>query len=203
MSSFRRRLMMAQGGGKRTPDTAENGVYIQDIDGFLYTVDEWNLPNEQANGVALINNLHPNNGFVMAKKSYEEPWGDRDYINNITTTTDENKAKSDYKGINNTNQIYSQYVNSSAAKSCKNYVFPNGKKGYLGGLGEILMITQNFESIQSCLKKIDGNSLTYGSYWSSTQYSESKAWSSNYSGVVAKQYKSNYYYKFYPLCKLF
>ena len=42
MSSFRRRLMMAQGGGggNRTPENAEEGVYVYSTDGYLYTKDE-------------------------------------------------------------------------------------------------------------------------------------------------------------------
>lgn len=181
MSSFRRRLMMAQGlGGGRTPDNASDGVYIQDLQGFLYTIDEWNLPNEEANGIAVISIQHPNRGFVIYKNSNGySPWGQSKMISGIVTTEDPNIAKTDYAGYSNSIQMMSQ-DSTSLAKSCIGYTFPNGKKGYLGALGEWTIAYNNKSAIVKCMSKIGGY-IGENYYWSSTQCGKGQAWAFSWS----------------------
>ena len=178
MSSFRRRLMMAQEEGSNIP--SDDGVYIQSIDGKFYTLNEWNRPNNEANGIAVISKSHPNGGFVIAKDDNigeRKRYGGRQTIDNITTTTNPNIAKTDYQGYENTEQIIAQDGNAEAAIYCKNYTFINGKKGYLGSCGEWQMAYNNKSAINRCLYAIGGQAIIYYNYhWNSTQYSSSSSW---------------------------
>lgn len=119
--------MKQEGSGGQIP--SENGVYIQSIDGKFYTYDEWNLPNEQANGVAVIDNRHPDNGFVIAKTEDEnKKYGKENLaIQGMELLNNEDEAITDFKGYYNTNQIVTYDAEGEAAKYCKDYVFPNGK----------------------------------------------------------------------------
>ena len=189
MSSFRRRLMMAQGGGSNIP--SDDGVYIQSIDGQFYTLNEWNRLNNQANGVAIINKLHPNRGFVISKDGCikDKSWGTPGKkINGVIMTNDLNSAKRDYSGFNNTNNIISQEgLVAQAAYYCSNYTFPNGKKGYLGSLGEFVMAYSSYDNkviINRCMQKIGGNILEIA-YYTSTQFSEYNSYALDwYTGAI-------------------
>ena len=195
MSGFRRRLMMMQGGGGQIP--SEDGVYIQSIDGKFYTYDEWNLPNEQANGVAVISSEHPDGGFVIAKvdSGGAKSWGSSNKtISGIITTTSSSTAKKDYAGDSNTTQIISQDgSNSQAASYCRGYTFPNGMNGYLGSLGEWDIAYKNKASITRCMSKIGGKTFYESNYhWSSTQHSSSKAWLFNWESGNVNNYGKDY-----------
>ena len=194
---------MAQGGGGgRTPDTAEDGVYIQDIDGFLYTVDEWDLPNEKANGVAVISRSHPKIGFVFSKETSQEKlkvWGSESMIvsGGCTSTTIRESAIQDFNGQHNTDQIINYDSKGEAARYCKDYIFPNGKNGYLGGCGEWYIARNNRTDIDKCMSKIGGFPISNRQYhWTSTQYNRNQAWEmawdSEYSTSMA--YKSGEIY---------
>lgn len=174
-------MMAQQGGGSEglTPDKAPDGVYIQDLYGLLYNIDNWRLPNEQANGVAVLDSRHPDRGFVVSKeKEIFRIWQQSAIlINNILTTEDVNVAKTDFFGLSNTDKIIEQDSNATAAIYCKNHIFPNGKNGYLASLGELVVLYDNKENVEKCLIKIGGSSFDAGHYMSSsTQYSFDKVW---------------------------
>lgn len=191
MSMFRRMMMKQGGGGGQIP--SEDGVYIQSIDGKFYTYDEWNLPNEQANGVAIISSLHPNGGFIIAKvdSGGTKTWGTYSKtINDIMTTTDSSTSKTDYAGDSNTTQIISQDGSSAqAANYCNGYTFPNGKKGYLGAMGELWLAYNNKSAVDSCMSKIGGTPINTSYYhWSSTQLSSYYAWALYWDGGYVNSY---------------
>lgn len=172
----------AGGGGGGDVPSYENGVYIQHIDGKLYTIDEWTakgFANDVANGVAVVADEAK---FVVAKDSLDRTaWSSNQsqQIEGIYTTTDSTDAASDYRGYENT-QLMLETDTSGAALICANYVFPNGAKGYLPSVGE-LSIYVNAET-HNIMKQIGGkpfDSETSGGdgiYWSSTQYSDTRAW---------------------------
>lgn len=158
-----------------------SGIYIQSIDGKFYSYDEWSLPNEQANGVAVISNSHPDGGFVIAKEESLQikTWGNLNKtISDIVTTIYLNPAKADYAGNSNTDQIIAQDGEASeAANYCRSYTFLNGKKGYLGSCGEWTEVRDNKSEIDACMSLIGGVPLeTDDYYWTSTQYSLNNAW---------------------------
>ena len=107
------------------------GVFIQHVDGKLYTTDEWTakgFSNDEANGVAVSTEEC---AFVIAK---EDAIGDKMWTSNrgtliegIITTKDSNVAKNDYRGKENTDLILVTDT-SEAVYSCANFLFPNGAK---------------------------------------------------------------------------
>lgn len=155
------------------------GVFIQDISGNLYTREQWTKSNDQANGVAV---LASNCSFVIAKKGeYTMPWGAQGaLIEGVFTTTNKQEALNDFNGQNNTNFIVGSISGHYDAVYCNNYIFPNGKKGYLGGLGEIATMVNNIDEVDACLEKIGGTPIV-GYYYnndvsSSTQYDTDNFW---------------------------
>lgn len=162
---------------------AFNGVYIQHIDGSLYTTDEWTakgFANEQANGVAVGKGSAK---FVIAKEyinSYMAWSSDTsNLVNGIVTTEDSSVAKKDYDGAKNT-KLIAAIDTSKAAYSCANYVFPNGQKGYLPALGEWMAAAAYKTKIDNAMTLIGGIAISSQSCWSSTQLSATAAWIYNW-----------------------
>lgn len=127
------------------PDySAYRGVYIEDVDGYLYTESEW--PERKIpNGIAVLTDKCR---FVIAMQDVSGAsfqWGGNNKtVSGIVTTTDRQIAQADYAGASNTDTIISalsgyndSYVTGApAVEYCKAFTFPNGKKGYLGAAGE-------------------------------------------------------------------
>lgn len=181
------------GGG----DTAKpNGVYVQHVDGKLYTTDEWaaaGLAAEQANGVAVISDAAR---FVIAKTDIKSTklWASNtsDLIDGVNTAAKSADAKLDYEGANNTQKMLA-IDKSGAGYSCNAYVFPNGANGYLPGAGELSEVYSNKAAINAALTAAGGSALLEGSYWASTQRSAAAAYSvSLKSGTVDSQAKNQY-----------
>ena len=184
------------------------GVYIQHVNGALYTESEWTAggyANSDANGVAVLGG---DASFVVAKTG-QGVNDDIDYggygktINGIATTTVEEEALLDFEGLNNTLKIIDQlggYTDSEgitgapAAEACASYTFPNGKKGYLPALGELYVLYNNISSVKTALSLVGGALYINISYWSSTQYSLNFGWTCYMSsGGISGAEKSDYY----------
>lgn len=171
-----------------------NGVYILRTDNLLYTSDNWNTSwNDEAVGVAVISDLHPAGGFLIAKNALNAAaWGTNGKtINNIMTTTSIKTAKTDYQGLHNTDQVITQDGSAAVAfNECRGFTFPNGKKGYMGALGEWSIAHQNKAEVDGCLSKIGGDIIKIGYYWASTQESSSHAftlgWNAGDGGKTSK-----------------
>ena len=170
----------------------ENGVYIQHIDGKLYTIEDWTakaFANDVANGVAVVT---AEAEFVIAKTdavSSGVAWGGYEKkITGITTTSDKDLATLDYDGANNTPTIINQLsgyadskniVGAPAAEACTSYIFPNGQIGYLPSMGEWQIVQDNKTEVSAALSKI-GTTIKQKNYWSSTQGSAAGAWAFYY-----------------------
>lgn len=164
-------------------------IYIQHIDGTLYTTDEWTdggYANNQANGVAVVS---MNTSFVIAKgnaSSSNIVWGGYGkLITDIGTFSSSSTAIVDFDGENNTTKIIEQlsgYTDSAsvtgapAAESCVAYVFPNGKTGYLGALGQWKVAYNNQTAVNSAMSLIGGAGLYTSYYWASTQADSNYSW---------------------------
>ena len=164
------------------------GVYIQHVNGSLYTESEWTAggyANSDANGVAV---LVGDASFVIAKtdvSSSTTAWGGYNKtISDIVTTTSSATAVLDYDGAGNTPKIIEQcagYTSNSvtgapAAEACAAFTFPNGKKGYLPALGEWRGVYNNKTAVVSAMSLIGGTAIKSDYYWSSTQYSSYTSW---------------------------
>ena len=169
-------------GGDSLPDYSDyRGVYIEDVDGYLYTEDEWD-GSKTANGIAVLTD---NCEFVMAlEDAYTSncQWGSSGTeVTGILTATDDFTAKTDYRGNENTTAILNQLGNSSstsdapAAYYCRAFTFPNGRKGYLGAAGEWQAALSNKSAIVSALSKCGGTAMS-DYYWTSTQFSSNLSW---------------------------
>ena len=105
---------------------------------------------------------------------------DSTVVSGVTTTTDKNMAKVDYKGVVNSNAMRSFDASTShAAGFCNSKTITIGgitKNGYLGSCGEWYLAWQNKSAIDTALSKIGSDALQNSYYWTSTQYAYNIAW---------------------------
>lgn len=158
------------------------GTYIIDKNDNLYEsptkCEEAGLSKTDMIGVLLVTN---NVAIVIAPKIISNLiWSnERNLIEGCATFPNYLDALKDFAGAANTAAIIGADSNSYiAARLCSNYVFKNGKKGYLMSVGEAKEIAENFYFL--------GPKLTYindfdapsesGKYWTSTQMNANSAW---------------------------
>lgn len=163
--------------------TIVDGVYIQHIDGRLFTGDAWTangFANDQANGVAV---KAGNVGFVVAKNDLSSVvvWSNFSGVNviGLPDVQQSSAAILDFNGVTNTSIIVSEYGDEykCAALECTRYKFPNGSNGYLGACGELQIICNNRTALNSLLSLIGGSGLSDISiYWSSNENGNYYAW---------------------------
>jgi len=175
---------------------AVEGVFIQHIDGNLYTADAWTaggFANDQANGVAVKKGAVK---FVIAKNDLSSSayWSSdgSSAVDGVMMTEDSEIAKTDYAGFANTEKIVANSV-SGAAFACTKTTFPNGAKGYLPSLGEWATLLSYISDINAALSAIGGQSFAVSTYhWSSTQCKANTAWRINMKdGSVSSFAKNN------------
>lgn len=153
------------------------GVYIQHINGGLFTTDAWTaggFANDEANGVAVNSD---NAKFVIAKTSLTNAAWSSDTSNavkGVMLTSDSSRAKTDYAGAANTALIAVEDT-SGAALACANFTFPNGARGYLPALGEWDDAYAYKADVDAAMTLIGGEAIS-GFFWASTQYSSTRAW---------------------------
>ena len=157
----------------------KKGVFIQHIDGSLYTIEDWSakgFANDVANGVAVCD---PSASFVIAKNSGGSNivWSSNktDIIEGVTVAGDGITARADFAGKANTDKIAAFDTNSAAA-ICKRFTFPNGANGYLPSLGEWSVAYQYKSEIKSAMSLIGGASIHEDYMWSSTQIDAARVW---------------------------
>lgn len=162
-----------------------NGVYIQHINGALYTTEEWSnnaLSKDDANGVAVVSDAC---SFVIAKKITAQLYWSYNYnddIDGVLLTDEEAVAKTDIKGYDNTLSIYQQAVadgkTAPAAQTCLDYTFPNGARGYLCAAGEWATIIPYSELVVEAMTLLGNTNITNTAFfvWTSTQATSFNAW---------------------------
>lgn len=149
------------------------GVFIQHIDGRLFTTEAWSaegFSNDEANGVAV---LADEASFVIAKTyAGQFSWSSNtnSIIEGVTTAATIELAKQDFNGQANT-----ALIPGGAAEACRNYIFPNGKAGYLPSFGEWDIVYKNNAKVSEALSLLEAKVLSTYS-WSSTQKDASSAW---------------------------
>lgn len=168
------------------------GVFIQHVNGELYTIEQWTekgFAKKDANGVAIRNNVA---SFVIAKyKEGRRSWSSdtTNLVDGILTSTDYDIARTDFAGYNNTQLMLATDI-SGAGYTCANYTFPNGQKGYLPALGELVMACENKDAVNEAMTLIGGEPLDYYLF-SSTQVSATSIWLVFGDGTVNKGNKSD------------
>ena len=159
----------------------QNGVYIQHINGALFTESEWaagGYANTDANGAAV---LSEDACFVIGKTQFEGlAWSTTEVlVNGIVTTTVTSEASLDFDGQGNTRKIIQQLgsSNAPAANACVSHVFADGStSGYLPSYGELRLCYNNLTAIQSAMTLIGGETIATAKYKSSTQCDEKQFW---------------------------
>jgi hypothetical protein len=162
------------------------GVFILSTDGNLYSASEWNQSSSYAVGVVVATNECQ---FMIAKiYGKEKVWAPTDspsIIEGVTIAVSTPAAMADYKGVENTAKIVLEYGenNRYAAGYCSSFLFANGKKGYLGAVGEWMKVFDNRSEVNQCMSKINGQTIMAGYnaiYWTSTQFADKNyAWNIN------------------------
>lgn len=154
-----------------------NGVYIQDVDGNLYTESEWDTM-KVANGIAVVTDEC---SFVIALENDGSSfWDYMGSSTSLTTTTFDSEAWVDYNGQGNTEKMIATASDDrNAAVFCSNYIFPNGQSGYLGAAGEWMTVAGLIDEINGLVDIVGGSLLYQFTYLTSTQYSSSKAWAAD------------------------
>ena len=116
------------------------GIYIQHVDGGLYTKENWSnkgYSNDLCNGIALVDKVC----FVIATEYIgTSRWGKDGKIDNIFAQDSSHigTIKKDYWGRENQN-AYLEYDTSNtdyAFNKANSYLFKNGQNEYVGGAGE-------------------------------------------------------------------
>lgn len=172
-------VVLVKDTGEIIYNTSSFGVYIQHIDGSLYTTGDWTArgyTGDDANGVAVMSEKAR---VVIAKTSSGTcAWSSSSntLVDGIVTTSDKSIASTDYAGEENTALIL-QSDTHGAAYRCANFIFPNGAHGYLGAAAEWLAVFSYKTEVEAALTLIGGDALGSASqYWTSTQGEASMAW---------------------------
>lgn len=164
----------------------ETGVFIIDKNDRLYrTTDEFQQSGtavSDAIGVLLVTNKV---AIVIANYVKRDvKWSiNQKLIKGCTTIDESNSIINDFAGAANTAAIVKSELEfdvsasyNVAAVVCNNYVFKNGRKGYLMSAGEAMEIIANFNSLQPMFSAINSGITTRGRYWTSTQKDTDLAW---------------------------
>ena len=160
-------------------DPYPNGVYIQHIDGKLYTEEEWTsggFGNDDANGVAVVADEA---AFVIGKKELgNTSWSSVEEIEGLPYYSEEEVAN-DFNGVENT-EIMLTKDTSGAAYACSNYMFGSGDRGYLPAAGEWAIAYRNKAAINGLMTAIGGEEVAstanFTVMWSSTNKTSSAAY---------------------------
>ena len=160
----------------------ETGTFIIDKNDNLYEsptkCEEAGLSKTDMIGVLLVTN---NVAIVIAPKIMSNLiWSNNgNLIEGCATFPKYLDALKDFAGAANTVAIIGADSNSYiAARLCSNYVFKNGKKGYLMSVGEAKEIAENFYWLGQKLTYINDIDAPSESdrYWTSTQMNANSAW---------------------------
>lgn len=179
------------------------GVFIQHIDGTLYTTAQWaesGISNDLANGVAVCT---AEASFVVGVFYSGQKWSSDNstLIDGVTTTEDSAIALTDFAGRKNTEAIL-KTATSGAAYTCGNYIFPNGQKGYLPALGEACILFKNIAAVISAWNQLGVYASGRTGYIrSSTQYNATRSWGYGGLGQANHSDKSSDGH-FYPITEL-
>lgn len=141
------------------------GVYIEAVDGTLYTSSTW-TGNKTPNSVVIINDK------IRLRLALTEPdkmpvGPQNSALNDYLPILSQDNAMIDYDGDYNTkkliefNQATGTNTTSYAAPYCKAFVFPNNvTTGHLLSAGEAVQINCYRDEVNSCLSACGGTPMS-------------------------------------------
>lgn len=154
---------MRKSNNGRTPDNAEEGIYIYSTNGYLYTKDEWNTSNNSnVVGIGVIKNNHKFVVDITGFKTHSCVFYSGATGTSVPFIIEFDDAVVSYIGYENTqfslnNDTPDQYSEYSAVKLCNDYIFPNGSRGYLLASGELQIVIKNQVEINNLIQLVGGN----------------------------------------------
>lgn len=152
------------------------GVFIRDVDGALYEVQDWSKESGAADGVVVLTD---DASLIIATENAHASavtWGSKVNVSGVTNADSAAAAKLDFDGEAQTTAIIENASSSPAATYCRNYRFPSGIIGYLAAGGEWDVVIQHKDEIIEALKACGGEQIS-GIYWTSTeQTGTQRAW---------------------------
>lgn len=118
------------------------GVYIQDSENKLYTIESWDS-TKTLNGIAIISEEHSFVVGIEFQRMYNKPGSYKELPSSVIKGTLE-EAILDYNGVGNTQLLLQAGgFGYEMAKFATEYIFPNGKSGYIMASGELYLIHLN------------------------------------------------------------
>lgn len=204
MSEYRRRMLNLIPKTDLPDYSAYRGVYIEDVNGHLHTVDSWN-GSLTPNGIAV---LADNCRFVMAVVDTPEwgtIWAPSSFnVKALPKYTSFEQIKADVDGYGNTERILSlDRSEMTIAAYCHNYIFPNGNRGYLGAFGEWYALFSYKDQFKNAIEKL-GVNVSSRACWTSTMASDLDIYTVSYpllGGYNTYNFSQDMNY-FVPLTKL-
>lgn len=144
------------------------GVNILDTDGALTSYNNWNSENN--NNVIGIAVITTSTNFIISTDYPGDKQLNTDDTQDCSGATKPSDELTHYDGYNDTQIILKNYTSSNdlAANVCNNYIFKNGRNGYLPSTGEYNISYQNMTAINNCLSACGGSQISNGEYWTST-----------------------------------
>lgn len=164
----RRRMMSS----KKKPTPSLNGVYIEDINGELFTADKWTGSLTPNSVVVIQDEVRFRIALTQSSsrmKIHSSSSGALD--NYMTAISDEAQAKLDMKSAENTANIMKlQSGTGYAAGYCNSFTFPGGKtKGLLPALGWLWTAYNNKAAVDACLAACGATAMDTSTWhWAST-----------------------------------
>lgn len=156
-------LRMRKSDNGRTPDNAEEGIYVYSIDGYLYTKEEWDTSkNNNVVGIGIIKNNHKFVVDITGFKTHSCVFYSGVTKTSVPFIIEYDDAVVSYIGYENTqfslnNDAPDVYSKDSAIKLCNDYIFPNGSRGYLLASGELQIVIKNQVEINNLIQLVGGN----------------------------------------------
>lgn len=191
---LRKRLMMSK---RMNVGYISYGCYIQDTDGKFWDRGTWD-GTATFNGVAIYTEDY---AFLVSGTIIKSAIGSVNEFNKIDNKySTEDTAKLDFDGYGNTACLD---TDDSGYITLKNNLFPDGEKGYIPSLGELLVLYQYKNDIYALLNEvgIDTTDFADNIYWSSTATTGIflKLWSMDFLTGTISTYASSQKYIIWPI----
>lgn len=186
---LRKRLMMSK---RMDVGYISYGCYIQDTNGDLWKRGTWD-GTATFNGVAIYTEDY---AFLVSGTIIKSAIATGTVFNTFDNKySTEDAAKLDFDGYGNTACLD---ADDSGYIALKNNLFPDGEKGYIPSLGELLVLYQYKNDIFALLNEvgIDTTDIADNTYWSSTTTTDMflKLWCITFStGTISSKSCSSKY----------
>lgn len=149
-----------------------NGVYIEAINGELFTAEEWTGSLTPNSVVVIQDEVRFRIALTQSSNTMRIHSSSSGTLENyMTAIKDSSQAKLDMKSVENTANIMKlQSGTSYAAGYCNSFTFPDGKtKGLLPALGWLQTAYDNKAAVDACLAACGATAMDTSNYhWAST-----------------------------------